>query len=206
MTDSSTPPVGALYGPGARDLQERFDSRRIADRLADITVHDFLDAGDIALVNDQNTVWVATTDSDGWPDVSYKGGERGFVKVVSPHELRIPFYNGNGMWRTLGNIEDDGRVALLFVDHERPWRMRVQGHGTVLTDAVSTGEFVGAEAVLSVRVARVFPNCGRYIHQGETISPYVPRAGETAPIPEWKRIQVFSDVLPANDPARTDPD
>ena len=202
--DSATTPVGTLYGPGSRDLQEQFDSRRIADRLAELTVHDALDAGDLDLIADQSTVWVATTDIDGWPDVSYKGGERGFVRVVSPHQLQIPFYNGNGMWRTLGNIEDNGRVALLFVDNDRPWRMRLHGHGTVLTDPAITGDFLGAEAVLAVQIARIFPNCGRYIHQGDSISPYVPRPGVTAPIPDWKRIQVFSDVLPANDPARTE--
>jgi predicted pyridoxine 5'-phosphate oxidase superfamily flavin-nucleotide-binding protein len=203
--DPMPDPPGPLYGPGARDLQERFDSRRLADRLVELTLHEALDDGDIALVRDQSAVWVATVDADGWPDVSYKGGDRGFVQVVSPHELRVPFFNGNGMWRTLGNVQDHGRVALLFVDQQRPWRMRVHGHGTVLTDQASTASFVGAEAVLSVRVARVFPHCGRYIHQGDEISPYVPTADRPAPIPEWKRIPVLSDVLPADDPARTDP-
>lgn len=201
----SPAPPGSLYGPGARDLQERFDSRRLADRLAELTVHEALDDGDIALIRDQSTVWVATVDAEGWPDVSYKGGEPGFVRVVSPHELRVPFFNGNGMWRTLGNVQDAGRVALLFVDQQRPWRMRVHGHGTVLTDEAALAPFTGAEAVLSVRVARIFPNCGRYIHRGDEISPYVPAAGHTPPIPEWKTIPVLRDALPADDPARIDP-
>ena len=127
--DPMPDPPGPLYGPGARDLQERFDSRRLADRLVELTLHAALDDGDIALVRDQSAVWVATVDADGWPDVSYKGGDRGFVQVVSPHELRVPFFNGNGMWRTLGNVQDHGRVALLFVDQQRPWRMRVHRPG-----------------------------------------------------------------------------
>ncbi|MEZ5236237.1 MAG: pyridoxamine 5'-phosphate oxidase family protein [Acidimicrobiales bacterium] len=178
MAPSNDPPSppgpGSLYGPGARALQEHFDSRRLADRLAELTLHPQLDDGDLALVADQREVWVSTVDRDGWPDVSYKGGDPGFVKVISPGELQIPIYNGNGMWRTLGNIADTGRVGLLFVDRQRPWRMRVQGTGEILLDAGSTAAFTGAEAVLAVKVARVFPNCGRYIHQGEETSPYGP--------------------------------
>jgi uncharacterized protein len=192
---------GAIYGAGARQLQDEFDSRRLADRLAEVTLHDTLDDGDVALVRDQSTVWVATVDADGWPDVSYKGGARGFVTVVDPSELRIPFFNGNGMWRTLGNIRDNGRVALLFVDLERPWRMRVHGTGTVRTDAEATAPYHEAEAVLVVHVRRVFPNCGRYIHQDGAISPYVPRDDRPTPIPDWKRLPILREVLPASDPA-----
>lgn len=193
-----------MYGDGARELQERFDSRRLADRLAEVTLHEELDQGDIDLVADQAAVWVATVDADGWPDVSYKGGEKGFIRVVSPSELQLPIYNGNGMWRTLGNVLDNGRVALLFVDQARPWRMRVHGTGTVLTDEASTSTFLEAEAVLRVEVARVFPNCGRYIHQGDEISPYVPHAGRQTPTPDWKRLPILREVLPANDPARSE--
>ena len=190
-----------MYGPGARDLQDQFDSRRLADRLIDVTVHHALDDGDIDLVRDQAAVWVATVDADGWPDVSYKGGNPGFVQVSSPTELRLPFYDGNGMWRTLGNVRDNGRVALLFVDQARPWRMRVHGTGTVLTDDSSTAAFTEAQAVLVVQVARVFPNCGRYIHRGAEISPYVPQPGRETPIPDWKRLPILHEVLPSHDPA-----
>lgn len=196
--------LGAMYGTGAREFQDQFDSRRLADRLADLTLHAELDAGDIDLVRDQAAVWVATVDADGWPDVSYKGGNPGFVRVVSPSELHVPIYNGNGMWRTLGNIRDNGRVALLFVDQARPWRMRVHGTGTVLTDQASVAAFTQAEAVLVVRVGRVFPNCGRYIHRNDEISPYVPQPGRETPIPEWKRLPALREVLPEQDPARTD--
>jgi predicted pyridoxine 5'-phosphate oxidase superfamily flavin-nucleotide-binding protein len=191
-----------MYGEGARALQDEFDSRRLADRLAEVTLHSELDAGDIALVREQAAVWVATVDADGWPDVSYKGGKPGFVSVIGPGELQLPIYNGNGMWRTLGNIRDNGRVALLFVDQGRPWRVRVHGVGTVLTDAAAVAAFHGAEAVLRVQVARVFPNCGRYIHRDGAISAFVPEPGAQTPVPDWKTLPFLREVLPANDPAR----
>lgn len=199
MTDDDR--AGRLYGDGARALQDAFDSRRLADVLSAVTVHGALNDDDIALIRRQSTVWIATVDADGWPDVSYKGGDVGFVDVVDPEELRIPIYDGNGMWRTLGNIADDGRVGLLFIDTERPWRMRVHGSATVSVDPADVERYVGAQAVLVVRIGRVFPNCGRYIHRDGTISKFVPRADHEPPIPDWKRIDALRPMLPARDQA-----
>jgi uncharacterized protein len=190
---------GTLYGDGARALQDAFDSRRIADALATFTVHDALDEGDIELISEQSTVWISTVDADGWPDVSYKGGNVGFVQVVTPHELRIPIFDGNGMWRTLGNVTDDGRVALLFLDPQRPWRMRVHGRATVTMEDADLAAHVGAQAVLVVHVMRVFPNCGRYIHPAGEISKFVPQPGVDPPIPDWKRIEALRPALPERD-------
>jgi uncharacterized protein len=131
--------------------------------------------------------------------VSYKGGDIGFVEVVDEHELRIPSYDGNGMWRTLGNIVDDGRIALLFIDTERPWRMRVHGRATVSIEPADVERHHGAQAVIIVSVGRVFPNCGRYIHRNGEISKFVPRPDHAAPIPNWKRIEALHPVLPARD-------
>ena len=62
----------------------------------------------------------------------------------------------------------------------------------------------GAQLVVRVRAERIFPNCPRYIHRLATAepSPYVPREGYTPPVPKWKRMEMFCDVLPRGDPAR----
>jgi predicted pyridoxine 5'-phosphate oxidase superfamily flavin-nucleotide-binding protein len=196
---SDRPSSEHLYGDGARALQDTFDSRRLADTLETVTVHDVLTADDIELIRAQSTVWIATVDAEGWPDLSYKGGDVGFVEVATPGELRVPIYDGNGMWRTLGNIEDDGRVALLFIDTVRPWRMRVHGRATVSLAPADLDRHVGAQAVVIVTVGRVFPNCGRYIHRDGEISKFVPRADHRPPIPDWKRIEALRSVLPSRD-------
>ncbi len=194
----------ALYGDGARHLQDALDTRRLADAIASRTLHVELLDGDVELIDDQSTVWIATVDADGWPDVSYKGGDPGFIQVVSRRELRIPSYDGNGMMRTLGNIVDTGRVALLFVDTARPWRMRVHGAARVSIEPADLAAHHGAEAVIIVQIERIFPNCGRYVHQDGTISPFVPRPGEEPPLAPWKRIEDFRDALRPADRARVE--
>lgn len=187
-----------MYHPGSRELQDRFDSRRLADRLEQVTVHDTIDDGDRATVAAARFFFLATADADGWPDVSYKGGEPGFVRVVDERTLAFPSYDGNGQFRSLGNILVNPRVGLLFIDFEHPGRMRVNGTASLHDDAETTAAFEGAQLVVRVEVERIFPNCPRYIHRMQLVepSPYSPRPGHEPPVPEWKKMPVFRDVLP----------
>jgi uncharacterized protein len=195
MTDA----VGPMFADGARGLQDTFDSRRIADRLVERMMHHELTDDDVALIEAQSSVLVATVDVDGWPDVSYKGGDVGVVRVVDRQTLEFPSFDGNGMFRTLGNIVDTGKVGLLFLDTARQKRLRLHGNGEVLTDAATVSQYVGAQAVVRVTIGRLFPNCGRYIHsEADGISPNVPRDGYEPPVPSWKSYPDLRDALPAD--------
>ena len=162
--DNAATQPSTLYGKGARALQDEFDSRRLADRLAGLTLHNALTEEDAELISAQSTVWLATVDQDGWPDVSYKGGNKGFVFIENDTELRLPIYDGNGMFRSLGNIKDNGKIALLFIDHTKPWRIRIHGEATVSTKDSDCNAFEGAIGTVIIKIKRIFPNCGRYIH------------------------------------------
>ncbi len=190
--------VSEMYGQGARSLQDRFDSRRLADRLVEVTVHDRLTRTDREFVELSAQFFLATVDQDGWPDVSYKGGRPGFVRVLDAATLAFPSYDGNGMFRSLGSIQAEPRVALLFVDFARPDRMRVQGRATVSDDPALVASFEGAQLVVRVEVERVWPNCPRYVHRMELLelSPHAPEPGHEPPVPDWKRMELFRDVLP----------
>ena len=192
------------YHAGMRQLQDRHDTRSLADRLEEKLARASFTADDRAFIEGRPLFFLATADADGRPDCSYKGGAPGFVRVTEANELAFPSYDGNGMFRSLGNIRVNPAVALLFIDFERPNRLRVNGSAVVVEDDPLRASFAGAQLVVRVRAVRIFPNCPRYIHRMaiSEASPYVPRAGYTPPIPRWKRFDEFSDVLPRNDPAR----
>ncbi len=189
-----------MYHDGARQMQDRFDSRRIADRLEQVTVHDTFSDNDRELVERAPMFFLATADADGWPDCSYKGGTPGFVRVVDASTLAFPSYDGNGMFRSLGNILVNPRVGLLFVDFEHPNRMRIQGTASLHDDDELLTAFEGAQLIVRVRAERIFPNCPRYIHKLELVeqSVYSPRPGHVPPTPEWKQMDVFRDYLPGS--------
>ena len=194
----------AMYHEGARRLQDRFETRALADRLVEVTVHTAFTDEDRKLIERSAMFFLATADEHGQPDCSFKGGLPGFVRVVDPQTLAFPSYDGNGMFRSLGNILVNPSVGLLFVDFERPKRVRVSGTATLHEEDPLLAEFAGAQLVVRVRATRIFPNCPRYIPtmRLESASPYAPAPGCTPPIPEWKQRPVFREVLPPNDPAR----
>ena len=187
-----------MYHEGSRELQERFDSTRIADRLEEVTVHSELWDGDVAFIESASMFFLATADADGWPDCSYKGGLPGFVKVLDRTAVAFPHYDGNGMFRSLGNVLVNPKVGLLFIDFAHPNRMRINGRATVVEDGELVELFEGAQAAVRVDIERVFPNCPRYIHKMELIehSTYAPRPGHEPPVPEWKQMPIFRDALP----------
>ena len=188
----------AMYNDGSRELQDRFDSRRIADRLEKITVHDTFSDDDRAFIEHVPMFFLATADADGWPDCSYKGGQPGFVRVVDENTLAFPSYDGNGMFRSLGNVLMNPKVGMLFVDFERPNRMRINGVASLHDDDELLSSFEGAQLIVRVRAERIFPNCPRYIHKMQVVehSVYSPRPGHVPPVPEWKQMDVFRDYLP----------
>jgi len=191
------------YTAAQRDLQDRFDSRRIADRINDVLVHDFIDPGSAAFIESRDMMFVSTVDASGQPTCSYKGGDPGFVRVLDEKTLAYPSYDGNGMFLTLGNAAETSKIGLLFVDFEHPNRLRVHGNASVSADDPLLDTWVGAKVVVRVAVTEVFPNCPRYIHRMQLVerSKFVPR-GDPPPVPDWKRAAWACDALPANDPAR----
>jgi len=194
----------AAYHAGMRQLQDRFDTRRLADRLDEKLGRTEFTVEDREFIESRRLFFLATADAEGRPDCSYKGGDPGFVRVTGAGELAFPSYDGNGMFRSLGNVLVNPAVALLFIDFEKPNRLRVNGRAHVVVDDPLLASFAGAQVVVRVRAERIFPNCPRYIHRMTLLepSPYVPRDGYTPPVPKWKRFEAFCDVLPHDDPAR----
>ncbi|MCC7425901.1 MAG: pyridoxamine 5'-phosphate oxidase family protein [Alphaproteobacteria bacterium] len=189
-------PDSLLYHDGNRRLQDAFDSRRIADRLESVLARTAFSDGDRAFIENAPFFFFATADAEGRPDCSFKGGMRGFVRVVGPSELAFPDYDGNGMFKSLGNILVNPAVGMLFIDMgEKPRRLRVNGRASVSRDDPLLETFVGAQMLVRVAARAIFPNCPRYIPQGAGAEPsvYAPRPGYDPPEPGWKSFPEFKD-------------
>ena len=192
-----------LYHDGSRELQDRFDTRRLADRIEERIVHDKIDDGDRAFIEARDMFFIATTDDDGQPQSSYKGGEPGFVRVLDEKTIAFPLYDGNGMYLTAGNLMTTKKVGLLFIDFEGRKRMRLNGVASVADDDPLLAEFPEAQMIVRVTASEVFPNCPRYIHEYKLVkrSRFVPKRECETPVPQWKQSEWAHDVLPENDPA-----
>ncbi len=196
MTDS------AMYHEGNRRLQDQFDSRRISDRLETFTRTEFT-PDDRAFIERMPYFFLATADAQGRPDCSFKGGMPGFVSVTGPSELAFPDYDGNGMFKSLGNILVNAEIGMLFIAmHGKPQRLRVNGTATVSREDPLLAQTVGAQLVVRVAARSIFPNCPRYIPTMQLTedSIYAPRPGCDPPEPAWKDFDSFKDCVPPRQP------
>jgi hypothetical protein len=192
-----------MYHEGNRELQARFGSIALADRLLERTHRTAFTEGDKAFIESLPFFFLATADAEGQPDCSFKGGSPGFVKVVAPDLLIYPDYDGNGMFKSLGNIRSNPHVALLFIAmSEKPKRLRVCGTADITFDDPLLAQFPGGQLLVRIKPTHVFPNCPRYIPnlKLEAPSPYVPQAGCPPVEPAWKGFPEFKDVVPARKP------
>jgi predicted pyridoxine 5'-phosphate oxidase superfamily flavin-nucleotide-binding protein len=173
--------MSILYHDGNRQLQDRFDSRRISDRL-----------------EEKLTRTSSTADAQGRPDCSFKGGMPGFVRVTGASELAFPDYDGNGMFKSLGNLIVNPNIGLLFIAlHDKPKPLRVNGSATVSDADALLGETVGAQLIVRVQARAIFPNCPRYIPNMQMTGPsiYTPQPKCEPPEPAWKTFDSFKDAV-----------
>ena len=196
--------MSVIYHEGNRDLQQRFDTTRIADRIEEVLVSDVISVHDRSFIESRDMFFLATADDAGLPNCSYKGGEPGFVRVIDEHTIASPNFDGNGMYLSMGNLRINPAVGMLFIDFERGHRMRLNGIASIDPNDPLMSEYPEAQFIVRVRAREVFPNCPRYIHRYKLVerSRFVPRKGKTTPVPAWKCAEWSADALPERDPAR----
>ena len=190
-----------LFHAGNRHLQDDFGSRRLADRLEQVTLRTAFTDSDRAFIEGAAFFFLATADAAGRPDCSFKGGTPGFARVTGPAGIAFPDYDGNGMFKSLGNILENPAVGLLFIAMgDTPRRLRVNGTATVSRDDPALADFTGGQLLVRVQARAIFPNCPRYIPNPDGTSPYAPRPGVAPVEPAWKGFDDFRDVVPPRAP------
>ena len=188
-----------------RRLQDKFGGRRVADALLERRVQNELSVPQIEFVEAASFFFIASGHMQTI-DCSIKCGDPGFVKVIGPDRVAWPDYDGNLMFRTLGNINTSPPVSMLFVNFENPsqvnspgqiGKLRLNGHAEV-HKALDEVSFEGSKNVVLVKIEFVIPNCPRYLPDMTLVqkSKYTPRAGMNPPTPEWKTRNYIKPLLP----------
>lgn len=187
-----------IYGDEQRALQERFDTSNLAAAFEATIFSETIDDDNRTFIESRDFFFLSTVGANGWPTVSYKGGPVGLVRVVDERTIEFPSYDGNGMHLSMGNIDANAKIGVLFIDMETPRRLRLQATATIIDDEATLAHWPGSQLVVRATVAQTFPNCARYIHQHErrSTSKYVPDDDGTQPTPAWKRIDMIQPFLP----------
>jgi hypothetical protein len=189
--------MSRLYGDIHRAMQMAFDTRTLADRLEGMIVKPELDDVGQAFVASRDMFFLTTIDHKGRPTVSYKGGSPGFVRVLDASTLLFPSYDGNGMYLSMGNVSANPEIGMLFMDFEKPFRLRAQGRAELIVSGPELDGFKDAEMAVKVTIHETWMNCPRYVHRFKKLetSRYAPGVEAETPFCEWKRIDSMQDVV-----------
>ena len=191
----------SFFHPGMRELQDRFEGRAVPDRLADNRMRTIFSGTDREFIETSSFFFLSTATPES-VDCSFKGGDPGFVRVVGENILEWPDYDGNRMYRSLGNIIRNPRLGLLFIRFDGTRfdgsaRLRVNGKAVLDESDAAREGIPGAKRIIRMTAEHIFTNCPRYIPTmaSEGASVFTPRNGYTPPEPAWKSRDFVKDIF-----------
>ena len=125
------------FTPAVRRIQEAQGSAaRYASFLAeDEPRADKIGPDEAGFIAQRDGFYQATVSETGWPYVQFRGGPRGFLKVLDATTLAYADFRGNRQYVSAGNITDDGRVSLILMDYPNQRRLKVWGRARLEDDA-----------------------------------------------------------------------
>lgn len=134
------------------------------------------------LIEQADTLFIATAHPHSGADASHRGGRPGFVRVESERRLLFPDYRGNNMFNTLGNIVSNPCAGLLFPDFQSGSALQLSGSAHILWDDPRMKQFEGAQRLVEFEIERVIelPEATRLRFEFQSYSPVLPEEPRSA--------------------------
>lgn len=165
-----------------RDAQTRYGSRRAYARLdgtsAQATGPDPLTDIEKEFIAERDGFYLATTSETGWPYVQFRGGPRGFLRVIDDHTVGWADFRGNRQYISTGNMTNNDRVALFLMDYAHQARLKIFGRARFvdadaepdLVRQLSVADYrARVERGVIVRVEAIDWNCPQHITPRYTV-------------------------------------
>jgi predicted pyridoxine 5'-phosphate oxidase superfamily flavin-nucleotide-binding protein len=161
------------FTDSVKAVQARHGSRRTNEALERArNPRDRLTPVETAFIQERDSFYQATVSETGWPYVQFRGGPKGFLKVLNALTLAYADFRGNIQYLSAGNIAEEERVALILMDYARRQRLKIWARAAVVDlddepDLVrhlaEPGYPARIERAVVMRVAAVDWNCPQHI-------------------------------------------
>jgi hypothetical protein len=168
------------FTPLVKEQQEQHGSRRQYARMEEMgEPGDRLTAFEQEYIAGRDGFYMASTSETGWPYIQYRGGEKGFLRVLDERTLGFADLRGNKQYVSVGNLKHDDRVALFLMDYPHQYRLKILGRATVHENDAEAAELIAklrvpgektpAERAMIIRVEGFDWNCPQHITPRYTI-------------------------------------
>jgi len=156
---------------GSRHLYERVEQSGYAgDRLGDF---------EREFIQGRDGFYLASTSETGWPYIQYRGGSKGFLRVLDDRTLGFADLRGNRQYISTGNLQHDNRVALFLMDYAHQLRLKILGRAEVhesdetaqklMPQLIVPEEKTPAERAVLIHIEAFDWNCPQHITPRYTV-------------------------------------
>ncbi len=166
------------FTPGVKAVQEALGSRKTYARLEQIERRTRLTAEESEFIAQRNSFYLATVGETGWPYVQYRGGPKGFLRVIDEQTLGFADFKGNCQYISTGNVISMQHACLFLMDYPNRLRLKIWADATISEDAdlIARLQVTGYPG----KVARAFQfqihafdwNCQQHIVPRFTVEEY----------------------------------
>jgi predicted pyridoxine 5'-phosphate oxidase superfamily flavin-nucleotide-binding protein len=165
--------AGITFTPSVKAAQLRYGGRRVSERLESAEDRaDELTQNEIEFIAARDSFYQATVSETGWPYVQFRGGPAGFLKVLDHKTIGYADFRGNVQYVSVGNLNVDGRIALILMDYPHRRRLKILGTARIVHEADepallstlhTTGYKARVERAIIITVAAFDWNCPQHI-------------------------------------------
>lgn len=173
MPDTPASPSDIFFSPAVKAVQARRGSRQnYAEMAAGGSFRSALTTDVAGWIAERDSFYLGTASADGQPYIQHRGGPPGFIHVLDSTRLAWADYRGNRQYITLGNLSENLRVTLFFMDYEERHRLKVWGTARAVereadpafvASLMPPGYRAVAEQAIVVTVTAWDANCPQHI-------------------------------------------
>ncbi|WP_026575677.1 pyridoxamine 5'-phosphate oxidase family protein [Bacillus sp. UNC438CL73TsuS30] len=138
---------------GEHLLQEQYGTTKRASSFYENQMLNFLNNKMTEFISKQGMMFIATADSNGNCDSSFRAGSKGFVRVIDDKTIIYPEYKGNGVMASLGNIIENPHIGLMFIDFfENSIGLHVNGKAAIIENSQLTSGNIPEEIINDIKI------------------------------------------------------
>ncbi|MGO9339273.1 MAG: pyridoxamine 5'-phosphate oxidase family protein [Terracidiphilus sp.] len=163
-----------VFTPLVKQHQQLHGSRHLYGRVERSgDAGDHLSPDEQAFIRERDGFYMASVSETGWPYIQFRGGSKGFLRVLDSQTIAFADLRGNKQYISRGNLEHDSRVALFLMDYPTQSRLKILGRARILegdaeaASAIETlrvpEEKTPAERAILIRVEAFDWNCQQHI-------------------------------------------
>ena len=113
------------FTENVKEQQTKYGSRRSYAKMEAQERGNKISENEAEFIAERDGFYLATVGESGFPYVQFRGGPKGFLKVLDAKTLAYADFRGNMQYVSVGNLTRNDKAALILMDYARRQRLKI---------------------------------------------------------------------------------